>query len=103
MPTFPPLGYTGAEPPYAFEEAPPVRQRAWAAGFDPAHWYPVALSREIGPGEVREAVFQGYDTHHARPANAPHPAILPSYRLTVSKWEEHLARSGSWAALQASS
>lgn len=41
-----------------------------------------------------EAEQQGYDTHHDAPAVDPHPAIHPSYQLTVRKWEEHLERAG---------
>jgi len=40
-----------------------------------------------------EAEQQGYDDHYHRPAIDPHPAIRPSYALTVRKWEEHLARA----------
>lgn len=39
-----------------------------------------------------EAEQQGYDAHYSKPAIDPHPAIAPSYRLTVRKWEEYLAR-----------
>ena len=43
----------------------------------------------------QEAEQQGYDAHHKARSIDPHPAIHPSYQLTVRKWEEHLARVGA--------
>lgn len=41
-----------------------------------------------------EAEQEGYDTHYQARSLDPHPAIHPSYQLTVRKWEEHLERMG---------
>jgi 4beta-methylsterol monooxygenase len=50
-------------------EAGTLRQRAWAAGLDPAYWYPVEYDAAVRPGEVVEikckhgtlALFRGKD------------------------------------------
>jgi phenylpropionate dioxygenase-like ring-hydroxylating dioxygenase large terminal subunit len=46
-----------------------LRQRAFAAGFDPAYWYPVEYDQAVKPGQVIEvksafgslALFRGHD------------------------------------------
>src|SRR5438093_11720135 len=46
-----------------------LRREAWAAGLDPAYWYPVEYDRNIRPGQVIEvksrhatlALFRGRD------------------------------------------
>lgn len=43
--------------PPSFDEAVTLRQRAAAAGPDPAYWYPVAWDRDLKKGEVREVRF----------------------------------------------
>lgn len=43
--------------PPSFEEARNRRQRVRAAGLNPDYWYAVALSSEIGRGQVEEVVF----------------------------------------------
>ncbi len=48
-----------------------------------------------------EAEQQGYDAHHDARSIDPHPAIQPSYELTVRKWEEHLARERASRAVPA--
>ena len=40
-----------------------------------------------------EAEQDGFDANPGAPAVDLHPAIRPSYQLTVRKWDEHLARS----------
>ncbi len=40
-----------------------------------------------------EAEHEGYTKAPSTPAVDLHPAIRPSYQLTIRKWEEHLARS----------
>jgi hypothetical protein len=50
-------------------DASALRGQAWAAGLDPAYWYPVEYDRAIGPGQVVEvtsrhatlALFRGRD------------------------------------------
>lgn len=52
-----------------FEAAETLRQRAFAAGLDPAYWYPVECEQAVKPGQVIEvkstfgslAVFRGRD------------------------------------------
>src|SRR5690242_19223517 len=52
-----------------FESGETLRQRAFAAGFDPAYWYPVEYDHAIKPGQVIEvksafgslALFRGRD------------------------------------------
>lgn len=58
-PSLPPVGHVEPRGPYSFEDAPSPRHKAWAAGFDPSYWYPVAWSTEIGAGKVQEVMFQG--------------------------------------------
>ncbi len=42
-----------------------------------------------------EAEQAGYDAYFDTPSVDYHPAIRPSYQLTVRKWEEYLAREAS--------
>ncbi len=35
---------------------------------------------------------EGYEENWRAPSIDPHPAIRPSYQLTIRKWEEHPAR-----------
>jgi nitrite reductase/ring-hydroxylating ferredoxin subunit len=52
-----------------FSEGNSLRQRAWAAGLDPAYWYPVEYDHAVAPGQVVEikcklgsvALFRGRD------------------------------------------
>ncbi len=60
-----------AQPPALpdFGEGNSLRQRAWAAGLDPAYWYPVEYDHAVKPGQVVEikcklgsvALFRGKD------------------------------------------
>lgn len=59
QPSFPAVGDVHDQGPHTFDDAPSLRHKAWVAGFDPAYWWPVAWSHEIGHQQVREAVFQG--------------------------------------------
>lgn len=43
----------------SFEEASTPRQKAFAAGFDPAYWYAVELDSKIAKGQRIEVRFQG--------------------------------------------
>jgi 4beta-methylsterol monooxygenase len=60
---------TLAAPTPDFGEAASPRQKAWAAGLDPAYWYPVEWESAVRPGEVIEvkckhgtiALFRGKD------------------------------------------
>lgn len=45
--------------PPSFEAAQNLRQRTRACGLDPEHWYVVALSPDLKPGDVRRARFWG--------------------------------------------
>ena len=42
-----------------FSDATTLRQRAMAAGPDPAYWYPVEWDRALAKGQVREVTFWG--------------------------------------------
>ena len=57
MPNFVPLGELTNKPPHSFDEAKTTRHKAWAAGFDPAYWYPVEYDNAIAPGQVVEVKF----------------------------------------------
>jgi nitrite reductase/ring-hydroxylating ferredoxin subunit len=48
---------SGNGSPPGFEAAATLRQRACAAGMDPAYWYPVAWDRALKKGEVQEVRF----------------------------------------------
>ena len=41
---------------------------------------------------------EGFVAHGQAPSVDPHPAIRPSYQLTVRKWEEHLAQAENRAS-----
>lgn len=43
----------------SFEEASTPRQKAFAAGFDPAYWYAVELDSKIAKGQRIEVRFRG--------------------------------------------
>ncbi len=47
--------------PPTFAEATTPRHRAWAAGFDPNHWYAVAFAPDVARGQVIPVRFQGTD------------------------------------------
>jgi phenylpropionate dioxygenase-like ring-hydroxylating dioxygenase large terminal subunit len=45
--------------PPTFEAATKLRHKAWAAGFDPNHWYAVEFASRVANGQAIEVVFQG--------------------------------------------
>ena len=45
--------------PPSFEDAANLRQRACAAGMDPAYWYPVEWDKNLAAGKVQEVKFWG--------------------------------------------
>jgi 4beta-methylsterol monooxygenase len=50
---------TLASNPPSFENATSLRQKAFAAGFDPAYWYAVEFESNVRPGQTVEVQFQG--------------------------------------------
>jgi phenylpropionate dioxygenase-like ring-hydroxylating dioxygenase large terminal subunit len=56
---FVPVSALAKKQPPSFQDAPSLRHKAWAAGFDPAYWYPVEFDRNLPRGAVREVRFQG--------------------------------------------
>ena len=57
MPNFVPISNLTSGLPHTFEDAPTIRHKAWAAGLDPAYWYPAEWDKNLAPGEVTEVKF----------------------------------------------
>jgi hypothetical protein len=49
-------------------------------------------------GWSTELEQEGYEQSWSSPSIDPHPAIRPSYQLTIRKWQEHLEREGQVAS-----